>query len=406
MKHILLVHQAFVSPRQAGGTRHYEFAQFLAPTGKFRFTIVASTLSYLTGQTADPMDDAGLPAGIVVLRAYTLPVTHRSFVWRVVAFFSFMLTAIWTSRRTHDVDLVMGTTPPVFQAVSAWFIASMRRKPFLLEVRDLWPEFAINMGVLSNPLLIRLSRLLESFLYSRADHILVNSPAYRDYMIRRGIRSEKVSLIPNGVDPAMFDPNTDGREFRQRYNLDGKFIVTYAGALGQANDIATILEAARLLSDDRDIHFLIVGDGKEKSNLEQIAAKQCLQNVTFTGALPKSEMPVLLSATDVCIASLLNIPMFKTTYPNKVFDYMAAGRPTVLAIDGVIRDVVESANGGVFVHPGDPIAMKNAIKKLHDDPVSARQMGYSAREYVEHNFNRRDQVRLFAHLIDRMTEAR
>ena len=175
MKHILLVHQAFVSPRQAGGTRHYEFARLLVPQGQYRFTIIASTLSYLTGQQAKPDDDSGLETGIKVLRAYTPPVAQRGFIWRVLAFFGFMMTSVSISRKAHDVDLVMGTTPPIFQAVSAWFIAFVRRKPFLLEVRDLWPEFAIDMGVLNNSVLIRLSRWLESFLYKRADHILVNS---------------------------------------------------------------------------------------------------------------------------------------------------------------------------------------------------------------------------------------
>ena len=193
MKHVMLVHQAFVSPQQAGGTRHYEFAKLLVPSGRFRFTIIASTSSYLTGQRAVTSDDNGLLQGIDVLRAYTMAVVHGSFVWRVIAFLSFMVSSVWISQRAHDVDLVMGTTPPIFQAVSAWFIALICRKPFLLEVRDLWPEFAVDMGVLKNPVLIWLSRQMETFLYARANHILVNSPAYRDYMLRRGIPTNRVT---------------------------------------------------------------------------------------------------------------------------------------------------------------------------------------------------------------------
>ena len=400
MKHILLVHQAFVSPHQAGGTRHYEFARLLVPEGQYRFTIIASTLSYLTGQQAQPEDDEGLEAGIDVLRAYTLPVSQRSFVWRVVAFFSFMVMAVWTARRAKDIDLVMGTSPPIFQAVSAWFIAFIRRKPFLLEVRDLWPEFAIDMGVLKNPVLIRLSRWLEAFLYSRADHILVNSPAYRDYMLKRGIPVNKVTLIPNGVDSTMFDPDADGQTMRHQLDLDGQFVVTYAGALGKANDLETILRAARHLHEYNDIHFLLVGDGKERSSLEAIAHEYGLSNVTFTGAMPKSDMPEILAASDACVATLMNIPMFRTTYPNKVFDYMAAGKPTLLGIDGVIRQVIEAAHGGIFVPPSDDKALAEAILRLYGDQSTLKQMGQSARAYVETHFDRHKQAHDFADLLE------
>lgn len=403
MRHVLLVHQAFVSPHQAGGTRHYEFAKLLTLDGKYRFTIVASTLSYLTGARAQSADDADLPPGIGVLRAYTLPVAHRSFVWRVVAFFSFMVTAVWISRRARNIDLVMGTTPSIFQAISAWLIAAFRRKPFLLEVRDLWPEFAIDMGVLTNPVLIRLSRWLETFLYNRADHILVNSPAYRDYMIKRGIPAAKVSLIPNGVDPTMFDPTADGQTMRQRFDLGEKFVITYAGALGQANDIGTILQAAKTLNNHSTIHFLLVGDGKERPKLERMAEEYGLKNVTFTGALPKNDMPALLAASDVCVATLMNIPLFKTTYPNKVFDYMAAGRPTILGIDGVIRDVIEAAQSGIFVTPGSNEELSSAVVALNGDRKRVQQMGQAARAYVVHHFNRNEQVKDFAALIDRLT---
>lgn len=406
MRKILLIHQAFVSPNQAGGTRHYEFARLIVPHGKHHFTIIASTLSYLTGIRDDADNGASLAEGIQVLRAYTPPVTHRSFFWRVIGFFGFMLTAVWESRKVKRVDLVMGTTPPIFQAVSAWLIAFLRRKPFLLEVRDLWPEFAIDMGVLTHPILIRLSRWLESFLYNRADHILVNSPAYREYMLNRGIADEKVSLIPNGIDPEMFGPEVDGSEIRQRFHLNGHYVITYAGALGPANDIDTILRAAARLRERKDIHFFLVGDGKARKQLEIKAADLNLGNVTFAGALPKTEMPAVLAASDACTATLMNIPMFKTTYPNKVFDYMAAGKPIVLGIDGVIRDVVEAANGGVFVTPGDDQALAEAVLKLAENTQQARKMGENGRIYVEKHFNRRQQVQAFSALLDRLVKSR
>jgi len=314
-----------------------------------------------------------------------------------------MVTSVVAALKAGSPDLVMGTSPPIFQAVSAWIVAALRRRPFLLEIRDLWPEFAIELGVLSSPFLIYLSRRLEQFLYSRAAHLLVNSPAYRDYLLARGVPCNKISLIPNGVDPDMFDPDARGERARKAFGLNGKFVVTYAGALGLANDIATILKSAARLRDQGEIHFLLVGDGKERSKLESMARDLRLSNVTFAQSRPKSEIPEILAASDACIATLKNIPMFGTTYPNKVFDYMAAGRATLLAIDGVIRQVIEKAGGGVFIPPGDDASLASAITDLSNDPVGTRRMGAAAREYVAKNFNRNQHAMELVDLARRVT---
>jgi glycosyltransferase involved in cell wall biosynthesis len=385
--HILIIHQAFASPNEPGGTRHYELARYLIDQGH-RVTIVASDLSYLSGQRMT--GSGGLVSkrdleGIQVFRAYTYPAIHRSFVWRVFSFFSFMLCSFLASMRVKDIDLVMGTSPPIFQAVSAWLVALLRMKPFLLEIRDLWPEFAVDMGVLKNSVLIGLSRWLEKFLYKTADHLLVNSPAYQTYVIGKGIRPEKISLVSNGVDPGKFNPEEKCEGVRQGLGLKGKFVVTYAGALGLANDIPTLLKAAERLGQEKDIHFLLVGDGKERRNLESWAKAHGLMNVTFTGPRPKSEMPQILGASDACVAILQNIPMFRMTYPNKVFDYMAAARPTILAIDG-----------------GDDVALAKAVESLACDPSKAQAMGLAGREYVARHFNRTDQAAAFLTLLKQL----
>ncbi len=399
--HVLLIHQAFVSPREAGGTRHYELAQLLLRR-HHRFSIVASDLSYFTGQRATTKPALVTEQdidGIKILRAYTYPSLHKSFIWRIVSFLSFMVTSVVAALRAGPIDLIMGTSPPIFQAVSAWIVAVLRRKPFLLEIRDLWPAFAIDMGVLKNRLLIQLSGWLEKFLYARATHIVVNSPAYRDYLIKKGIAEAKVSLIANGVDPDMFHPKARGERFRQTGGLQGKFVVTYAGALGLANDIPTVLKAANRLRAHSEIHFLLVGDGKERSNLQTLAQQLQLSNVTFTGSRPKSEISEVIAASDVCIAILQDIPMFRTTYPNKVFDYMAAGRPTLLAIDGVIRRVIEESQGGIFVPPGKDEALAESILELSQNPERCRAMGASARAYVTEHFDRRAQADQFSLLV-------
>jgi glycosyltransferase involved in cell wall biosynthesis len=199
----------------------------------------------------------------------------------------------------------------------------------------------------------------------------------------------------------MFDPAARGERIRAELGLENKFVVTYAGALGAANDISTILRAANGLRNRRQIVFLFVGDGKERANLEALARSLELRNVRFVGARPKNEMREILAASDACVATLLNIPMFATTYPNKVFDYMAAGRPTILGIDGVIRKVIEDAHGGICVPPGNDASIQNAIVRLSEDPVEAQRMGDSARAFVCEHFNRHDQASEFVQLMQR-----
>lgn len=402
--HVLLIHFSFKPPNQPGGTRHYELGQHLLREGH-HFTAVASNIDYGTGQPLVDRPDLTMEQGLGgmrVLRAPTVPSLHRSFFWRMFAYVSFAFASVWPGLRAGPVDLVMGTSPPIFQAVTAWLVAVFCRHPFLLEIRDLWPEFAIDIGLLKNPILIALSRWLEAFLYARATHLLVNSPAYRDYLIDKGVPTAKISLIPNGADPDMFDPDAKGKRIRQEWGLEGQFLVTYAGHLGLANDIPTILKAAERLRHQPQIHFLLVGDGMKRTELESIAQHLQLSNVTFTGTYPKSEMPQVLAASDACVATLKDIPMFRTTYPNKVFDYMAAGRPTILAIDGVIRQVVEAAKGGVFVPPGDDAALADAVYSLSQDPQRAAAMGRAARVYVVEHFNRHQHAVQFLELVQRL----
>jgi len=301
----------------------------------------------------------------------------------------YMFSTFGIAIRERKVDLVMGTSPSLFQATSAAFVALLKRKPFLLEIRDLWPDFAIDMGILKSRYLIMIARWVESFIYWRANHILVNSPAYIDYLVTRGIKREKVSLIPNGVDPAMFDIQTKGTGVRKELGLEDCFVVTYAGAIGQANDIQTIVRAAeRLALEDPGIRFLIVGGGKVQEDIRQLIVEKDLSNVMMIGTRPKSEMSHILAASDACVATLMNIPMFKTVYPNKIFDYMAAGKPIALGIDGVIREVVEKSECGLYFEPGDDKQLAETIRWMKKEGDEAQKMGNRGKDYVYKHFNR------------------
>ncbi len=384
--HILIIHQAFASLDEPGGTRHHEFARLLTSHGH-KVTVIASPVSYITG-TALLSEKMGgdIEGGVTILRAAVYDAHHKSFFHRVLAFFSFMFSSFWIGLGVKNVDLVWGTSPPIFQGVTAWALARLKGAKFLFEVRDLWPQFAIAVGVLTNPILISLSEWLERFLYRRADRVMVNSPGFLNHVSGRG--AKRVDLIPNGADPSMFDPAASGESFRKSNQLEDKFVALYAGAHGMSNDLNIVLEAASKLTESRNIHIVFLGDGKEKPALMAQADEMNLSNVTFLPSVPKAEMADALAGADACIAILKPLEEYKTTYPNKVFDYMAAGRPVALAIDGVIREVVEAAGCGIFAAPGNAEGLADAIRSLAADLKRSQIMGLRGRKYLEENFSR------------------
>ncbi len=387
--HILLIHQAFAAINEPGGTRHHEIARYLVKQGH-QVTIITSPVSYLTGQTAQAKNRwvtrENSEPGITILRAYTYPALHRSFFHRILSFFSFMFSSFFIGLGVKNVTVVWGTSPPIFQGWTAWLLARLKGVPFVFEVRDLWPAFAIAVGVLKNKTLIRMSEWLERFLYCHADEMVVNSPGFVAHISQRG--AKHITLVENGVDVGMFDLSNDGLEFRKTHHLEHKFIALYAGAHGISNNLGVILESAAITRGDPKIAYVFVGDGKEKANLMAEAASKQLDNVLFLPSVPKMEMNTVLAAADACIAILKPIEMYKTTYPNKVFDYMAAAKPVLLLIDGVIRQVVEDADCGRFVSPDDPKALADQIKIMHNDHEKTAWMGKNGRAYVESHFNR------------------
>lgn len=397
--HILLIHQAFAALDEPGGTRHIEMARVLVQKSH-QVTIITSPISYLTGKTQGTSRWKAVEQpfpGVKILRVYTYPALHRSFFHRVLGFFSFMLSSFFVGLAVTKVDVIWGTSPPIFQGWTAWLLARLKGVPFLFEVRDLWPAFAISVGVLQQKTLIGLSLWLESFLYRHADIVVVNSPGFIEHVKKRGAKD--VCLVENGVDPAMFVSPTSGKGFRQQHGLADNCVILYAGAHGISNDLEVVLEAANLTRHEPTLKFVFVGDGKEKHLLLKRAAELDLTNVLFLPSVPKTEMAEVIAGADACLAILKPIEMYKTTYPNKVFDYMAAGKPVLLAIDGVIRQVVEKADAGIFVEPGIPTSLADAALRIMAHPDEARQRGLNGQSYVRENFHREKLTEKFENIL-------
>ena len=397
--HVLLIHQVFAGPDDPGGTRHFEIGRQLVAAGH-RFTVITSAVNYLTGEAGDRPTTA-LPDGMRIVRIAGREDIHRSYAARARGFFGFAGGALRAALALEDVDVVWGTSPPLVQLVPAWLASRRCRGGLVLEERDLWPEFAVGMGVVRDGTLARAALRLKRFLYGRARRVVINSPGFLPFLARYGVPAGKIHVVPNGVDVRQFDPAVRGEEWRAAWRAADRFVVLYAGALGPANGLEIVLEAAALLRDTRAL-FVLVGDGKARGELAAASAARGLDNVLLAGAQPKRAMRDVLGAADACLAALRDIPLFRTTYPNKVFDYMAAGRPVLLAIDGVIRDVVERARAGIFIPPGDGHALAEAVRRLLETPDEAQTMGARGRAAVCAGFDRRQHAADFERLLSEL----
>jgi glycosyltransferase involved in cell wall biosynthesis len=393
---ILVVHQYYLMPGQSGGSRFNELSRLWSEAGH-EVTVVAGTVDYTTGQTPERY------RGRWVVREHDGPVTvHRchvpesygkSYAGRMWAFFGFTLSATTAALAVPRPDVVIATSPPLVAVFPGWAAARLRlrRSPWIFEIRDLWPESAVTTGVLrAGSPLTRALYAVERWAAWSADRINVLTPAFREDIVRRGLApDDKVVFVPNGADVESFRPGPRDNDVRRELGWGDRFVAMYAGAHGRANALGQLVEAAALLRDRPDVLIACVGDGPERPALEADARRRGLDNVVFYGAQPKDRMPAFVNACDVGAAVLQDNPTFRTVYPNKVFDYMACERPTLLAIDGVARRLVcDEARAGVFAQPEDAASIAAAIRALADDPEGRAEMGRRGRAWVLANATR------------------
>jgi glycosyltransferase involved in cell wall biosynthesis len=286
-------------------------------------------------------------------------------------------------------DLMVATSPPLFVGGVALALGALRRIPFVFEVRDLWPESAVAMGELKNPRYIRWATRLEESCYRQARHLVTVTQGLADRLIERGIAGSKVSVIPNGANTDMFRPLPQARaQVRSRLGLANQFVVVYAGLLGIAQGLHVLIEAARLLRDE-SIHFLFVGDGPVRADLEKVVETYGLSNVTFVGAVPREDVPEYLAAADIATVVFMDTPLFQRSMPSKMFDALACGRPVLLsAPEGEAASVLRQSGGGIHVAPESPDAIADAVRRLKGRPDEIEQLGRRGRPFVAEHYSR------------------
>jgi len=328
--------------------------------------------------------------GIRVWRSWHWATPNEGFAKRTLSYVSFMCSAI-VAVILHPArcDAVVATSPQFFVAIAGYVISRMKRKPFILEIRDLWPEAIVSVGLLEpDALVTRILERIELFLYRKADCVIPVTEGARDDMIRRGIDPEKIHTVRNGANLTQFAPGPRDNAVRKRFGLGDKFVVAYVGTHGMAHGLECALEAADRLRNREDIRFLFVGEGAEKPKLVALAEDRRLPNITFVDHQPKAMMPLFLCAADACLVPLRRHKLFEGTIPSKIFEAMASGRPILLGVQGEAEKILTDAEAGIPVEPENPAALAKAILRLAGDPELGRELGESGADYVRDHFDR------------------
>ncbi|MBC8755329.1 glycosyltransferase family 4 protein [Kordia sp. YSTF-M3] len=396
---ILLIHQYFLEKGDGGGSRFNEMTQVWANQGH-DITVLAGMVHYTTGKKADrykgklTFKDEQFYDKVDVLRCHVSESYNVSFIGRLWAYFSFVFSSIYAGlfKTKGKYDVIVVTSPPLFVGITAYVLSKIKRVPFVFEIRDLWPESAIDTGVLKNGMIIKFAFWFEKFIYKRAKLINVLTPAFRDKLIQdKKVPAEKIIFIPNAADFSLAEKiqeDFDAEAFKKELGLSDKFVITYVGAHGVANHLIQLIDAAEKLTDT-NIVFQLIGAGMRKEALIEEAKKRNLSNVIFRDPVSKQEVFKYILASDVGASVLKKVDTFKTIYSNKTFDYMSCKRPILLAIDGVSRELVHNAKCGVYVEPENSDAIVKGAKELaNKSAAEIQQMGEDGYAFAKAHFDR------------------
>jgi len=322
-------------------------------------------------------------------------------IWQLSCAACFALPSL----RIPRPDIALIYSPPLPLGLTGWALRKLRGTPFVLNVQDLFPQSAIDLGILRNRLLIRFFEGMERFVYKSAAYITVHSPGNRDHIVGKGVPPEKVAVMPNWVDTDFLQPGPKNNEFRQELGLEGKFVISFAGIIGYSQDLDIVLEAARRLSDYPEIVFLIVGDGVEKPRLQKKARDLSLTNVIFLPMQPRHRYPQVIQASDVSLATL-HAEVKTPVVPSKIPSIMAGGRPVIAALDlsGDAPKLIKEARCGLVLPPEDAEALAKAILRLYNDQDLCAELGRNGRRYAEQHLSlhlaAERYERLFAQVLD------
>lgn len=387
---ILYFHQHFSTPKGSAGIRSYAMAQSLIRNGH-QVTMVCG--SFGAGQTGltQPFEKGvrkGNVDGIDIIE-FELPYSNSlSFLKRILIFLSFAFKSIKVAF-TEQYDVVFATTTPLTAGIPGIFAKWFRRKPFVFEVRDLWPELPKAMGVIKNPIVLWMMSVLEWTSYHSADRLVGLSPGIVDGIIKRGIAPEKVASIPNGCDLDIFA--SEHQAWRPEGVKETDLMAIFTGTHGLANGLNAVLDAAVELKKRQrtDIKLVLVGDGMQKQALVERAIELQLDNVIFHNPVNKAKLAGLMASADIGLQILANVPAFYYgTSPNKFFDYISAGLPVLNNYPGWLAELITNKQCGFAVPPENPQAFADALEQAADHREKLLEMGKNSQQVATEQFNR------------------
>ncbi|MCF6216949.1 MAG: glycosyltransferase family 4 protein [Emcibacter sp.] len=370
---ILFLSDNFPPEGNAPATRLFEHATRWIREGH-QVTIITCAPNFPEGKVFDGYKNrlyhVEEMSGIKVVRVKTYITANEGFLKRTLDYVSFMFMGFFAGLFQKKPDIIVATSPQFFCAIGGWMLSVIRRKPFVFELRDLWPASIKAVGAMEDSWMIRLFEKIELFLYHRADRIISVTHAFKKELIERGINSEKIDVITNGVDLTKYAPLVKkDPELAARYNLKEKFVVGYVGTHGMAHALEKIVDSAELLKEEKDIVILFAGGGAARKNIEQLVADKKLKNVCLIPRQSKEMMPRLWSLCDVSLIHLKNTPVFKTVIPSKIFESMGMGIPVLVGVpEGEVTGIVTKCDCGINVEPENPDQISKAILKLYKNP--------------------------------------
>jgi len=392
MSHILFLTPYYPPEVGAAQTRISETAVRLVKRGH-RVTVLTTLPNYPSG-VVSPEYRGGkrrreLVDGVDLVRVWSYIRPNRGFFGRILAQLSFgCLAGLLGGGEVGHPDVIIVESPPLFDTIGGRILGALKRCPYILTVADIWPESAVQLGALHNHLAIWLAERLEWSSYLRSGAVWAVTDGIRTTLVERGLPGERVFVLPNGVDVRKFTP-MNKTSARAALGWGDEYTVLYAGTIGLAHGLATVLDAAERLRSRSEIRIVLIGDGAARSELVTEARRRGTTNVTFLDPQPHHRMPLVISASDACLVSLRKLPLFDGALPSKVYEAMASARPILLAVDGEARHLIaEQAQAAIYVEPENPTVLAAAIVALHDNPELAEELGQHGRAFVEAHFDR------------------
>ena len=329
--------------------------------------------------------------GVRIVRTWLLPFPNRKAYERMLNYSSFCVSAAIAGSFLDRPDVVIATSPQLLVGLSGWWTARVKGVPFVLEVRDLWPESlaAVGMGN-SDSWLNRGLGEIAGFLYRKAEHIVVVTPAFRERLVSQWqVPAQKISVIQNGVETELFSPRNSDPELRKRLNAEGRFVVSFIGTLGLAHGLDTVIAAAeRLASIAPEVMFLLLGEGADRQRIAALAHAKDLKNICLIPQQPREKIPEYISASDACLVLLKKSEVFETVIPTKMLEFMSCARPVILGVSGQAKQILERSQGGICVEPENPAALCAAILRLRQSPELCESLGRNGRDYIVQNLSR------------------